>query len=88
MAKKKSGKVLPFVQAPAVETAVPAYPEIEPSTGDEPVVTLTYSFPTKSRCPKCKRLSTRAVSTQGQTQYRRCLRPSCREAYKEVGTTL
>jgi hypothetical protein len=86
MARKKT-RVIPFAP-PVVETAVPVQVEIEPTVGDEPVVTLTYSFQTKSRCPKCKSLSTRATSTQGQIQHRRCLRPSCRTTYKEFGTTL
>jgi hypothetical protein len=94
---KKKTRVIQF-SAPAVETVVPLEAEIEPSVGDEPIVRLTYAFPTKSRCPgreiapgvraKCGSLSTRATSTQGQIQHRRCLRPSCRATYKEVGTTL
>lgn len=82
MAKKKATRVIPFV-APPVEG--------EPLVVLEPpvaVANVTYAFSTKSRCPKCGTLATRSTSTQVDTQYRRCLRPSCRENYKEVGRPL
>ena len=81
VAKKKSS-VLPF--------KAPAIPDLEPAVGDEPIIVVdaVYAFPTKSRCPKCKRLATRATSTRGEVQLRRCLRPSCRTTYKETGRAI
>lgn len=85
MAKKKSG-VITFPR-PA---AAPAHQEIERAIVDEPVVVVeaVYAFPTKSRCPKCRRLATRATSTRGDVQLRKCIRPSCRTTYKEAGTAI
>jgi transcription elongation factor Elf1 len=43
-----------------------------------------YSFPTRSRCPECHDLRTRASSTQGQVQYRVC--GICGHRYTAGGT--
>lgn len=88
MSRKKSAKVLQFAPPPPMETVVPSHPEIEPSRGDEPILIVedVYSFPTRSRCPKCSSLSTRATSTRGSVQLRRCRRPSCGFTYKEAGS--
>ncbi len=45
-----------------------------------------YSFPSKSACPRCRTLNTQAVSTQGNTQYRKCGNAVCRWTYKEIGS--
>lgn len=88
MAKKKP-QVTQF-KAPVMAAVAPSDDAIEPSIGDEPVVIVdaVYAFPTKSRCPKCRRLSTRATSTRGEIQLRRCLRPSCGTTYKETGRAI
>jgi hypothetical protein len=46
-----------------------------------------YSFPTKSRCPRCKGLQTRRenASPDGSIQYRHCLAPVCRGQRLFVG---
>lgn len=45
-----------------------------------------WSFPTVSRCPRCGVTDTEATSTQGDTQYRKCRRGTCRKAYSVKGT--
>jgi len=42
-----------------------------------------YSFGTRSRCPLCGSLQTRALSTAGRIQFRACR--LCGRHYKEVG---
>jgi len=44
-----------------------------------------YSFPTVSRCPRCGVTQTRATSTQGRVQYRKCLAPICGKSYTVFG---
>lgn len=46
---------------------------------------IRYSFPTVSRCPRCRTTDTVATSTQGKIQYRRCLRAICRWTYQVIG---
>lgn len=46
---------------------------------------LKYSFPTKSRCPRCQGTQTKAVSTQGNIQYRKCTAPVCQKAFTVKG---
>jgi hypothetical protein len=36
-----------------------------------------FSFPTVSACPRCRGTQTRAISTQGNRQYRVCCAPVC-----------
>jgi len=45
-----------------------------------------FSFPSASRCPRCKSIKTLALSTQGNVQYRKCQVPICRHTYKVLGT--
>ena len=47
---------------------------------------IRYSFPTVSKCPRCGGTQTRATSTQGKVQYRKCLAPVCRWRYTVIGT--
>lgn len=63
---------------------------VGPSLGEKPVTDekkekITYSFPTQSRCPRCRTTDTIATSTQGKIQYRRCLRAICRHTYTVIG---
>lgn len=44
-----------------------------------------FTFPKQPRCPRCNYVQTRAVSTQGQNQYRRCLNAICRNRFTVVG---
>lgn len=44
-----------------------------------------YAFPTKSRCPRCGALDTKATSTQGKIQHRQCQRAICRRRYTVKG---
>lgn len=49
---------------------------------------IVWAFPSKSRCPRCGRVDTKAYSVggvNGNIQYRRCLNPVCRHTYKEIG---
>ena len=50
--------------------------------------TERFSFPTIVRCPRCSGLQTRAVSTQGKIQYRRCMAPVCQERFSIRGTPI
>ncbi len=45
-----------------------------------------FRFPKQPRCPRCNYVQTRAVSTQGQNQYRRCLNAICRNRFTVVGS--
>lgn len=47
---------------------------------------IRYSFPTVSKCPRCGGIQTRATSTQGNVQYRKCQAPICRWRYTVIGT--
>ena len=44
-----------------------------------------YSFPTKSRCPRCGSTDTLALSTNGDRQYRRCQMAVCKWRYAVRG---
>ncbi len=44
-----------------------------------------YAFPTVVPCPRCRGTQTRAVSTQGKIQYRRCSAPICQERFSIRG---
>ena len=45
-----------------------------------------FTFPKQPRCPRCNYAQTRAVSTQGQNQYRRCLNAICRKRFTVIGS--
>jgi hypothetical protein len=68
----------PQVTAPGPQVTAPG-PRV---TGDE------YAFPTKSRCPRCGGTNTKAVSTQGNRQFRECQTPVCRFKYSVEGTKI
>ncbi len=44
-----------------------------------------WAFPTRSRCPKCGSLETRATNTKGDTQYRQCQVAACGKKYSVKG---
>jgi len=46
---------------------------------------VVYSFPTRSRCPRCGTENTRGYCTRGMVQYRKCLAPICRCRYAVTG---
>lgn len=62
------------------------------NTDASPPDKARYDFSHGLRCPRCKTLDTLARSTQGNIQYRRCLRATCqsnnRGAYTVVGKPL
>ncbi|MGA1979474.1 MAG: hypothetical protein ABSG99_02760 [Sedimentisphaerales bacterium] len=47
-----------------------------------------YSFPTRSRCPRCKTTDTIATETRGKIQRRQCQRAICRWKYIVYGTKI
>jgi hypothetical protein len=49
---------------------------------------IRYSFPTVSSCPRCRGTATRATSTQGRVQYRKCMAPVCQKRYTVIGTEI
>ena len=46
---------------------------------------VVYSFPSKSRCPRCGQIHTVAYAIHGKIQYRKCLNTICKFTYKETG---
>lgn len=56
------------------------------STIDNRKSKIKYAFPTVSACPRCRGTQTRAVSTQGRVQYRKCMAPVCQKRYTVIGT--
>ena len=78
MTKKRDPK-------PIVEAVIP----VEASTPlAQEADRAQYSFPTRSRCPRCGSSQTRALSSQEQIQYRVCIIPTCRHHYKAAGRCL
>ena len=65
-------------EAEAIEMAS----ETGMTAGEEEV---KYAFPTRSRCPRCKGLNTRAYKTVGKYQHRECQAPICRWRYVVTG---
>lgn len=51
----------------------------------EVVMNPIYSFPSRSRCPRCRSINTKAVGKHGHTQYRVCQQPICRRRYSVKG---
>ena len=51
----------------------------------EVVMEPVYSFPSRSRCPRCRSINTKAVGKHGHTQYRVCQQPICRRQYAVKG---
>jgi hypothetical protein len=43
-----------------------------------------FSFPNRARCPRCRSLRTKATSTPGAVQHRRCGR--CGKTFQQAGT--
>lgn len=46
----------------------------------------TFSFPSRTRCPRCKGLYNLVVSTQGGYRYYRCKHAICRATWRVAGT--
>lgn len=44
-----------------------------------------YSFPTRSRCPRCGSLDTVATGKNQDVQYRQCRMAVCRQRYTVIG---
>lgn len=59
----------------------------EPKQIPEPVVevALVWSFPTRSRCPRCGSAQTRSYRVENGVQYRECLSAVCRKRYRVDG---
>ena len=74
MAKQQKEATLAPREAPR-ETPKPESPK-----PDE-----VYSFPSKSRCPRCKSTQTDRLAARGAIQYRRCRAPVCRHRYRVLG---
>jgi hypothetical protein len=53
-----------------------------PPPGDK----VVYSFPTKSRCPRCQSTDVKVVSTQGNVRYCKCQMPVCHWNFSVIGT--
>ena len=62
----------------------PPDPSPTPAVEATPPATV-FAFPSRSRCPRCGTVDTVALSTQGDVQYRRCLRAICRKRYAVRG---
>lgn len=44
-----------------------------------------WAFPTKSRCPRCGSIQTKAYRVEGGVQYRECQSAVCRKRYRVDG---
>jgi len=73
MTQKKSNKKQASVLSAAAEADSDERPDPVAL-----VVETRFSFPTVSACPRCRGTQTRATSTQGRIQFRRCQAPICR----------
>lgn len=61
-------------------TIAPAPPTAESPAPSPPIERSARAFPTKVKCPLCGTAATRAYSTQGTVQYRKCM--ICRHKFK------
>lgn len=78
MAKRGRPKRNSSVESMQDATATAVLPEKEQA----------WSFPSKSRCPRCGATDTIALSTQGNKQYRQCSRGVCRKHYSVTGNEI
>ena len=46
---------------------------------------IVFSFPSRSRCPRCDSPNTIRYATEKSKQYRRCQMPLCRKTYCVFG---
>lgn len=76
MAKKSEVAIKPLKLVPPAPQ-LPKAPALEAQ--------VQYSFPSKSRCPRCKGTDTVSYKTNGNRQYRKCRAPVCRARYSEEG---
>lgn len=103
MMTKKAKKITPAEPLPAVEARPPVppprpiaddegqlhLPGVKPEPAPPPAATPRgWTWPARSRCPRCGSTETKRVSDDGPTQYRRCERAICRHSYKVQGTVL
>jgi len=49
---------------------------------------VVYSFPSRSRCPRCGSAGTSSYSTDKDKQYRKCQGPLCRKNYCVIGEAI
>lgn len=61
-------------------------PVDNPTAEPEPKGQAVYAFPSKSRCPVCSDVNTRAWDTHGNIQRRKCM--VCGASYKVVGVKI
>jgi hypothetical protein len=95
MAKKKNSILPPglreqdLLDRARVFGVEAAAPRVEIATVKVPVKevieVVVYSFPTRSRCPRCGTIGTKAYCTKGRKQHRKCMTPVCRERFVVVG---
>jgi hypothetical protein len=84
MGRKRKKIVTTMVNTHTVST-------IEDDTPDECVMSAeikiepVYSFPSRSRCPRCHSINTIADGKHNDTQYRVCQQPICRKRYSVKG---
>lgn len=72
----------PKLAAPAAPAPAAApLPELPEKRGE-------YSFPSRSRCRRCRLTNTVAYKTRGARQYRRCRNPVCHHRYIEEGVEI
>jgi hypothetical protein len=64
------------------------HPPVVAGAPQEPAKAKEYSFPSKSRCPRCQTTDTQVRSTQGSVQYRVCLRAVCKHKYTVLGKAI
>lgn len=70
------------------KVAAPIKATVESPPAPAVVPKVEYAFPSKSRCPRCRGMNTRAYGTTGGVQYRECLSGICRNEYKVLGKVI
>lgn len=51
----------------------------------QPQPQQTWAFPSRSRCPRCGSIQTKAYRVEGGVQYRECQNAVCRRRYRVDG---
>ncbi len=81
LAEKEQGGGEPHAaDAKSEQTAADQAPK-----GQTKKTKAVFSFPTRSRCPRCRAIDTVALNTKGRVQYRQCRRAVCRHKYTMFG---
>lgn len=83
--KKRDAKV----PSELVEQSLEVHHQLAQEELEKAAVEPVYSFPSKSRCPRCQSTDTKVIGYKHKrVSYRQCQRAICRRTYKVVGTKI